>query len=409
MKQPLEQHLTETLEARSTTVRDLPDLGERVVIRGRRVRRRRRMYGGLAVVVAVATAVATPTLLVDRDVRRTPAPPVTTPTGHPSRLPTPEPSSSMVARPWDALPLGPKTNVPFAIWPDIFAGDERIRLRTEDPVEQIHRVTSGYLVQASGFDALAGSVGIVGEEPYRKLVEGSMSGLAVDGDRSRVVWSITDTLTDELRTTLVVAELPTGKRVARHVMDELWQVAGFTEDGVLVSPLADPGGPPSLWDPAAGTVTPLPLPWPTSPASVLALQPGGGLLLLGGHGERCPAAVFTSRPDAPLWEYCDGEIRSAAVSPDGAFVAVYARPRRGPDRAAVVEGASGEVHTRLRLPRGIDLAEVVWEDAEHVLIQAEDETVDDLVSALIRCSIGDPTCERVPTPDDGYITALGRS
>lgn len=114
MRQPLEEHIARTLRARAGTVPDIPDLGERVVTGGRRVRRQRRAYGGIAVVVAVAVAVGAPALIADRDGSRVPNAPVSTPTGQPLPLPIPPPDNlpTPSARPWDDLPLGPATNVP---------------------------------------------------------------------------------------------------------------------------------------------------------------------------------------------------------------------------------------------------------------------------------------------------------
>jgi hypothetical protein len=50
-------------------------------------------------------------------------------------------------RPGDSLPVGPPTNVPFAIGPGIFSGSERITLPTKDsPIGEVQDVGSGYLV-----------------------------------------------------------------------------------------------------------------------------------------------------------------------------------------------------------------------------------------------------------------------
>lgn len=409
MNRQLEQHITEALEARATTVRDLPDLGERVVTRGKRVRRRRRMYGGLAVVVAVATAVATPTVLVDRDARRTPAPPVTTPTVQPSpgRSLEPTPSATRIPRPWDTLALRPPTGVPFAVGPELFVGDQRTALRVEE-ILSVHRADNGFLVATRGRFTPPTRLWLVENGSQRELLSGTFGGVAVGPDGRQAAWGLIKESRRGARSELTLVELPSAKPRVTRVVEGYWDVAGFAEGRVVVSEAVDPGGRPYVWDPDAGTVTELALPWPSGSVDIGALEDGGGLMLLNPWGERCPTAVLTRQPDVALWERCDmGQISSAAVSPDGTAVAV-AEWAEGPDAGHVLDGATGEALQSWVLPRRSEVERVVWEDRARVLFHVTHAHPDaGVVSALIRCEVGRTPCERVPTPDDAHITALG--
>ena len=414
MNQPLEDSVAATYRARASTVRDAPGLAERAIARGRRVRRQRRAYGGLAVVAAVAVAVGTSTLLADRDGSRSPASPVSTPSGQPA---SPAPPTFLpkdaFTRPWDSLPVGPPTNVPFAIGPGIFSGSERITLPTKDsPIGEVQDVGSGYLVYNRQFGSRPGTVGLVSDDgSYRRLDKGVGGGFVLDSRAERAAWVNWHARSGPPRTTLKVVSLPDGKEFARQVVDGIWDVVGFSEDRLVLEDFVQ--SQPSSWDPATGVVTEIPLPWPSPPGRAVEVQAGGGLLLFGGllpgDGSEtdCPAAVLTSRPQDKLWEQCAVDFWYSAVSPDGALVAAADLPTKRAAPPAVLDAATGQVVQRWKMPEDVEVFDVVWEDPEHVLFLVNHDDASSEVSALIRCRVGEGTCERVPTPPKGYITALG--
>lgn len=395
MNRQLEQHITETLEARATTVRDLPDLGERVVTRGRRVRRRRRMYGGLAVVAAVATAVATPTVLVDRDARRTPAPPVTTPTGQLS------PSSDGFL---SGLPVGERTDVPFAVGSRIFTGHEQATLGIEETVHHIARVQGGYLVVAGNRPSF--SVGITGDQPYRELGAGAIGSAAATSDGSAVAWTIVDTKRDltELRTRWIRS----GRvRATRELAG--WLVRGWIGDEVLIEPADRPALNPQLWSPLTGSVRRLPIPSDqAAPVYVLGFQSSGDLVLTRDQSN-CMNSYRLSRATT-LWSTCE-RADFAAIDDRGRLV--LTRAQRSGLHLEVRE-ADGVLIREIDLPAPAAAAtSVVWESADSFLMLVVDIAGNAQVgpgerNGLVRCRVTTGRCERVPTPEDGYITALGR-
>lgn len=279
-----------------------------------------------------------------------------------------------------------------------------------DPIEALHAVPGGgYLVEVGGFDASPGRVRIVDGRSSRELVRGALSGLVVDAGARRAAWTQIYPRTETGRTALAIVNLPSGDRVARQVVDGLWDVVGFAGDRLVLTSVTSPDGPPSVWDPATGEVTELPLPEGSPSGHPVALQADTGLLLFGGQGEGCPTAVLVSRPEPPQWEHCGASIWSAAFSPDAELIAVIERKSRGSDTASVRDAVNGETVHRWETPRGAELYDVAWEDVFHVLVILGYEDVDVSESVLIRCRVGGATCERVPTPDNAYITALGGS
>lgn len=411
MNQPLEDSVAATYRARASTVRDAPGLAERAIARGRRVRRQRRAYGGLAVVAAVAVAVGTPTLLTGRDAVPTPGLPVATPTGRPSPVLPPGPQKSVkeIPRPWDDLPLGAATEVPFSIGSRIFGGDEIIKLPNThgDPIEFVHAIDGGYVVEVAGFDAIPGTVAIVDNRRFRQLARGPITGLAVGADGGQAAWGEARVRTDPSRTTLTVVSLPDGAQSAHQTVNGSWGVVGMAEGRLVLTQRVDPGVAPALWDPQARTLVTMQTPWSDGPtSSLITLENGGGLLLLDGGMDPCPTAVRTTQPEVPLWERCDIDAAYGAVSSDGSRIAVADGWKRS--TGLVLDSASGKTAHSWVLPRGADVEQVAWEDAEHVLFAMSDSYEGRaLVSALIRCRVGEGTCERVPTPPKGYITALG--
>lgn len=409
MTQPLEASIAATLQARANRVRTIPDLGDRVVARGRRMRRQRRAYGGLAVIVAVAAAVGAPALLADREVDRTPGPPVATPTGlpSPSLPPATDKAVHEVPRPWDDLPLGATTNVPFAVGSQIFAGEDRIALQTSgDPINQVRAVGGDYLVHLGGTDAIPGTVALVGSGRSRKLDRGAISGFAVDADGQSAAWAVQRWKGSTTRTRLTLANLSSGDPVAEYVVDGPWSVLGVADGRVVITFLGDPATSPSVWDPREGTVTKMQLPRSLTHLDVVVLQSGGGLLLLEGYDQSCPIAVLTLRPGVPLWERCDLDPTSGAVSADGSRLAVIDGWKR--PAALVLDATTGETTHSWALPRGAAVDQMTWEDAEHVLFAMTDSHQGSaLATAVIRCRIGESMCERVPTPKGRHVITLG--
>lgn len=421
MKQPLEQHLTETLEARAHAVRDVPDLGERVVTRGRQVRRRRRVYGGLAVVVAVATAVATPTLLVDPDARRTPAPPVTTPTSSPSPSPAAEPLTGrqQVRRFLNTAAVGPGTEVPFAalaagrhvaVGRHIYVGDERFTLPYSGLITSVHRADGGYLVRRANTATATGRLGLIGERPYRDLAVGSVGTVAVDRSQGLAAWSVFEGEGATRRSRLTLVELPGGTRVAEQVIGPWWHMVGFAENGLVIARYMDQARPSAaLWDWETSTVTALGPDverWGTLDYSS-ALHTGGSLLVHSTDGGRCTSAVLTTAPEVPLWERCDIDMVSAAVSADGSLVAVSEADGVEGDALHLLDGATGESLQTWTLPSGSYEPQVVWEDAQRILFTIGYTYQGRPESMVIRCTVGASDCERVPTPEGEFIDALG--
>lgn len=371
----------------------------------------RRAFAGLAVVVVVAAAVAALKVLGDDDDRRTPRSAGATPTAEsPPTRSTASPSwtPEAVRRPWDVLPVGEPTDVPFAVGSRMFAGSADFTLRTEGSIGEVHAINGGYLVRVNHRGSAPDSVGVVRDHRYRELVSGYVGGLAVDREAGRAAWGVRIRLGS--RTRLMTVNLGAGDSVAEQVIEGPWMVVGYAEGRVVIEPLLHPGGPPRVWDPATESVTEMRLPWSPYPgARPLTMQPGGGLLLFHAYGDRCETAVLTSDPQTPIWDRCDTESTFAAVSRDGSQVAVVEDVVRRPAVGVVLDAGTGETAHRWNMPRGVDVVGLTWEGADKVLFLVEDSyRGGNLASTLIRCTVGQHSCERVPTPDDAYISAVAQ-
>jgi len=374
--------VTQTHDGESPDVVASPD-------RGRGWLRRR--YVGLAVGVALAAGVAAPMVLTKGDARRTPAPPVTTPPGQPS------PSSDGFL---SGLPVGERTDVPFAVGSRIFAVDEQVTHGIAETVHHVARVQGGYLVLMGNRPSF--SVGIAGDQPYRELGAGSIASAAASPDGSAVAWTIVDTKRDrtEIRTQSIRSG---GVRATRELAG--WLVRGWIGDEVLIE--ADrPALHPRLWSPLTGSVRRLPIPSDqAAPVSVLGFQSSGDLVLT--RNSNCTTSYRLSDATT-LWSTCE---RADFADIDDRGRLVLARAQRSGLHLQVRE-ADGALIREIELPApAAAVTSVVWESADSFLVLVVDIAGNAQVdpgerNGLVRCRVPTGRCERVPTPDDAYITAL---
>jgi len=315
--------------------------------------------------------------------------------------------------------VGPGTEVPFAALAagrhvdagrHIYVGDERFTLPYSGMITSVHRVDGGYLVRPANTATTTGRIGLIGERPYRDLAVGSVGTVAVDQNQGLAAWSVFEGEGATRRTRLTMVELPGGTPVAEQVIGPWWHVVGFAENGLVIARYVDQARPSSaLWDWEKSTVTALGPDvkrWGTFDYSS-ALHTGGSLLVHGTDGGRCTSAVLTTAPEVPLWERCDVDMVSAAVSPDGSLVAVSEMDGVEGDALYLLDGATGESLQTWTLPSGSYEPQVVWEDAQRILFTIGYTYQGRPASMLVRCTVGASACERVPTPEGEFIDALG--
>lgn len=371
--------------------------------RRRLTRRQRRAYAGLAVVAALAAAVATPIVLTDGVSRRTPVPPVATATSSPSpdpSLSSPPPLDEFLGE----LPVGERTDVPFAVGARIFAGDEQVTLPTQEPILAVAPVQGGYLVLAGERPPF--SVGIVGEQPYRELAEGSTGSIAAAPDGRAAAWTTLDP--NDRLTEIRTRSITSGRTRATRELGQ-WHVHGWIGDEVLIFPGPGRGGP-KLWSPAAGSTRRLPMP-PNQRGWVhpVGFQASGDVVLTREASSNCITAYRVSDV-MTRWDRCArGGV--GAVSEAG--------------RIVLTKGLPSGLHLTVRditgaLIREIDMgapalaSAVVWESAESLVLHVRDISEAARVSpvertALVRCGVSTGRCERVPTPPGSVVTALAES
>lgn len=302
------------------------------------------------------------------------------------------------------LPIGERTDVPFAVGARIFAGDEQVTLPTQDPIYAVAPVQGGYLVLAGEVPPF--SVGLVGDQSYRELATGSTS-IAATPDGSAAAWTTLEPsgqLT-EIRTRSIAS----GRTRATRELGE-WVVLSWIGDEVLIFPVSSGRGGPKLWSPAAGSSRRLPRPsnqrgW----GYPVGFQASGDVVMTRDAKSNCIAAYRVSDVTT-RWDRCArGDV--GAVSEAGRIVLTSRLPSGLHLRVRDISGA---------LIREIDMGApalataVVWESADSVVLLLRDISADARVSpvertALVRCGVSTGTCERVPTPPRSAITALAEN
>ncbi|MBA3618674.1 MAG: hypothetical protein H0W56_03600 [Acidothermales bacterium] len=267
MRHPIEPRLEAALHAEAQTVPDVPGLGERVVERGRRVRRRRRGAAGAALVCAMAVLVGGPSLLSDREPAGRLAPidtPSAEPSPKPSSAPSPDASPTAARTPSKTaeavekastrrgvervlarLPHGAPPAVPFMEGSTLHVSGQAMAFpnsmlfpRTMTPYGALVIKHGPGFTGAEDLEAQTGIVNSQGE--FRAVAEGEPLGAAVSPDGDQVALGVLAVRpgTTDLEATARVVDLATGGILAETPVPRSTTVLGWYEGAVVLSTLS---------------------------------------------------------------------------------------------------------------------------------------------------------------------------
>lgn len=308
--------------------------------------------------------------------------------------PPPGPAAIQAAlhAPWAALAQGPPPGVDLAVGNELRLRGRAVRLAPGAQVISLDEATRGPVafVQDRGTLTLEqlrrdGSRLVVGEFPDESH---HPQGVAVDPNGRQVAFGLTAKAPDGPYG-IEVRDLATGALVAARSTRLPFAVRDWTSRGVVLAVTDEPGGPPYVWRPGAGQPV---LVTPRARAGLgpflLASSPVRAEWALTSPG--CVAVVRTlGQP--PAARFCRvGELRApAAWSPDGRRVVAL----RGV-QPWVLDTRTGTA-VPLDVPLRVYVGQLVWEDADTVLVSVE--TLTSSTSAVLRCTVGG-SCLRTALP-----------
>ncbi|MGA9346845.1 MAG: hypothetical protein WBV37_17220 [Nocardioidaceae bacterium] len=143
---------------------------------------------------------------------------------------------------------------------------------------------------------------------------------------------------------------------------------------------------------------------PGQGATLVGVDEAGRHLLMEylAGSRQCVAVLDLERNAAPLWRSCDYRpLGHAGMSPDGGSVAVAASSDAiGTVTAlSVLDAATGDKTSSVRIDSGFRLLDATWTDAEHLVVQGTDDNF--ATATLYLCTLG-VGCDSVPGagPDD---------
>jgi hypothetical protein len=273
MTSSLESQLAQELHHEADQVQARSDLAERVISRGRAVRRRRMLVTGAVGVAAIVTIAVSAALGS--------GPTESAPPAGPTRSATPSPTVSLSAA-MRQYPKGAPPAVDYVVGTTGHLGGRTVALPDEWVVDDLLKVGDRWImiVEAPGIRMVVETTGQ--QDDFLVLDRHDPKGLAVDPTGRYLAWGSQNQLVsaDE---TLTEYDLITGKVVAQRTVNQPVQVQGWAKEGVIASYRLAPGGSPIVWNPVADTLTTV---W-------------------GGDGAG-PTFLAYTRKDAPRWALSDG-------------------------------------------------------------------------------------------------------
>jgi hypothetical protein len=273
MTSSLEAQLAQELHDEAEEVHERSDLAERVISRGRAVRRRRMLATGAVGVAAILTIAISSALGG--------GPAESAPPAAPSRSASPSPTTSLSAA-MRQFPKGSPPEVDYVVGTTAHLGGRTVALPDDWVVEALVKVDDRWImiVEAPGIRMVVETTDQ--QDDWRVIDRHDPKGLAVDPTGRYLAWGSQNQLVsaDEH---LTEYDLTTGQVVAQRTVNQPVQVQGWAKEGVIASYRLSPGGSPIVWNPQADTITTV---W--------------------GGDDAGPTFLAYTRKNAPRWALSDG-------------------------------------------------------------------------------------------------------
>ena len=402
-----DQDLKQSLATQAARVPQSSDLGRGAVVRGRSIRRRRRVVGGVAFAAVVAIAVPVG-LEVGDSVSRNDgqvAPATTGPT-----TPTEITGPRQVQLDLTALPLADEPpQIPYVEGQTVVVGDERYNVDATDDLKAVAAFDGG----AHAYVSRNGAAELVRVTPEGSEVLGAAAGTPIasadlrwnayalgDVDKfGNVLRGITLTLFDSQDGSTSEINLPAANNV---------DIYALVDGTVYLRPQSSDGTELPLQSWAAGEAAPTVV---SGSFAATAVSPNGDLVAdltkVTDFGTQTCSDVVDLVSGADVWATCKNQV--LGFSPDGSFA--WAGPEYAdgyaPVEIAILDARTGEVIRELQGPGDIDhpvfFMNASFEDEDHLLIRAEQ----DGQTALVRCTVPTGECESALPPVDGTSDTTG--
>lgn len=371
------ERIKQVLTAEAAALLPPTNLAEKVIKRGRRLRRVRSTAAAVVVVAAVATAVAIPIASLNGPDDQAPAAGViregelVTVNADPGG---PRLSTAEFDKWYAGLSQGAGPRLPYAAGGYVIDGAVRVRMpaiTTRQVIAPLGRVNGGWLLAAQKtgleWETRVITYGILTTKgDFRQLAQGRLLGVVISPDRTQVAYA-----TAEPRPTAVVVDVASGKTVAstpvqgddaKPIGVRWWNPSGVWLDTAQGSARWTPGSPP---DAALGRTVRA----PARESELLQDRDGNCDRLLDPDG-------------SPRIQYC-GFSDPGTLSPKGTtFVTADGR----------AHGVYQPRDVQLQLIAGFSLGNASWEDDRYLLLSGSSKP-----NLLIRCDVTTGGCEAVPT------------
>jgi hypothetical protein len=216
-------------------------------------------------------------------------------------------------------------------------------------------------------------------------------GIAVDPAGAMVAYGLTSG-PNEARYGLLVRDVATGRVVVSMPTRFAFAVRGWTQAGVILGVTREPGAPPYVWQPGAGTPALAVAAAPSGPDGpyLLAADHSGAAFAITYPRDGCTAAM--PGPGIPAERsFCRAPLAQPAAYSEASGQVVGRRGTRG---LWVLDARTGAL-AALGTPPKAFVEQVQWRDPSTVL--AVVTTVNEGASSVLRCRVG-RGCVRAPLP-----------
>jgi hypothetical protein len=389
-----DDELRHSLSTQADRVPRVPDLGRSAIRRAHGIRRRRRIASGVA--VAALVAIAVPLGLKIGDVVSHGQDPIELPTG-PTR----------VELDLQTLAAGDQPIVPYLDRRTIVGDGFEIEVPGKTPITGIAPVDDGVYV-ATGDGGGGWPVTRYSTDGEAEDLGSVLNGPVASTDGRWVAYLTGET--DEFGNsdgpaTLVLVDDDTGQQSSVTLPGpvDAYEVAiHAVSDGTVFFTPSDrrTGRSMSLQSWSAGDTAPEPV---AGNFDATAISPDGSVIAsltkVTDFGS-CSAVVDRTEGNA-LWRTCDYSVRG--FTPDGAYVWAFPSDTEGygPTAVAILDAATGDLvrhyEPAARFQHPITFVNAVFEDDQHLLIQAEQ----DGGTALVRCEVVTGNCRTAEPLIDG--------
>jgi hypothetical protein len=367
----IQDELKQAMGREADRLQPQKDLARTIIVRGRRVRRTRRVGLGVAVVSGIVAAAVLPGTLIQSGVP------------DPAWTPTASPKTPVADPPYATLPKGAAPRLPYTAgtrdggW--LYDADTRVRLARGQRLHVVGRVDGGWFVTRDNQRG-GGDLGILSRSgTFTALGTSAGNYWAISPDRRYVAFGAVDR---HRRFRVAVFDVSTGRRTASTTIERHTEITGWNSHGIWYV-TSVPGGQRQsrlrVWQPGGKP----------------RLVPDGGYVVVERHPARmiriadseCVEVVVLGSAGRleTLRRYCGPGISGgdlATLSPDGKVIVLPDGTARPVDGGPVVR-----VRQNVMLPP----EPMSWEDDTHVLLYDKENV------RRIRCDVRTGRCERVDT------------